>query len=165
MCKVCKSIIADEINEKILANVGYIEISKWLLSRGVKISHMTLKRHHDNGHCGAKRQHQVITAAPVLEYQNVMAMSNEELLEKTRLLIKAVYVAHLQILSTRQQEHLNGFCRYPQNELNGLKTILECLSLVSRGADNCLAEKTKQNTTISTQTLKEIREQVYGIYE
>jgi len=52
-CKVCSSKLLDQINEKIIAGISYADIESWCKANDFDCSHMSIKRHVDNGHIKA----------------------------------------------------------------------------------------------------------------
>jgi len=49
-CKVCSSDLVEQINEKILAGISFVDISEWCKANDFDCSHMSIKRHVDGGH-------------------------------------------------------------------------------------------------------------------
>lgn len=126
-CKVCSSHLVDQINEKILANISFMDISEWCKSQGFDCSHMSIKRHVDNGHVN-----QPVQPAPIEVFQpmfslNVTELENEvvNFQQFTTNNLKKIAVLAIKIVQIKQVEYIKGISRFPQVEIHAMKNILD----------------------------------------
>ena len=168
MCKVCNSPYKIEVDNQVLSGVSYSNVSKWLLTHKVRISHTTIKRHHDLGHCGAKRDSQIqVISVDTNPFQITIDENSENAQYQTRAILKRIYIQQLQIVDQKQRDYASGNSRYPAAEISGLKLIVECLARIGGNATaanaDVLFERPKNTQQDRDQLLREIRQQVYGL--
>lgn len=146
MCKICKlpDDQLNQVNQRILKGVSYTDVATWLLSQNIKVSHMTIKRHHDAGHCGEKRK--AVIPIPI-EHLQGLDISQKNLFNNSRAYLKAIYAMQLNIVAAKIRDYQGLATKFPNSELHGLKVILECLYLAARGADFILKDTNQPNET------------------
>lgn len=160
-CKVCSSPLIDQINEKILANISFMDISEWCKSQGFNCSHMSIKRHVDAGHT---KKSVVVNNED--NTQPVQFISQVEILQKelnnfktfTSDKLKKIAFLQLQVVEQKQIEYIQGISRFPQVEIQALKNIIELcksLDLIS----NIESDKPKQ---LDPEIIQKIRREIYG---
>lgn len=163
-CKVCSSHLVDQINEKILANISFMDISEWCKSEGFDCSHMSIKRHADNKHI----EKPVVVSdeddsQPVQSISQVAILQDEDELNNfkncTASKLKKIAILQLRVVEQKQIEYIQGISRFPQVEIQALKNIIEMcksLDLVKNIDDK------PQSFDIEPEVLNRIRKQVYG---
>ena len=143
-CKVCQSPLRKEIEQQIVEGVSYVNIESFTRSQGQSISHMSIKRHNDNGHIeGFKRignpdnYQEGIDASEIENSTSEMSIEipniqNEDALKAfARDSMLQITANQLAIIRHKQEKFMKGLGRYPQNEIMGLRTIVASLSVIT----------------------------------
>jgi hypothetical protein len=105
---------------------------------------MTIKRHNDANHIeGFKRvgnssnQEEGLDVSEVDSMMCVMCIeiprieNLDEFKSYTRSSMMQIVVNQLAIIRRKQEDFMQGHCKYPQNEIQGLRTIVACLDAIT----------------------------------
>jgi len=137
-CKIC-GLDDDKrgfIDGLIISGLGYKEIEERVKAKGINVSHMSIKRHLDNGHVQGhikSKDDAVGDLGDFIEIPTITDTSDlKEFAEQELLKITA---NQLLILRTKQEMYMQGKARYPSSEVSGLKNIMQCLAILTGKGD------------------------------
>lgn len=146
-CKVCSSSISEEVDRQILDGVSFSNLEKYCVARGLRVSAKSIAEHAKH-HVKEYRAHSergynytpsdtprnqtasetilrpfVIKRIPYKDTDRLIATAKRSLCE--------ILLNPLAIVRTKQQQFMEGECGYPNDELRGLKTVIECFQVVT----------------------------------
>lgn len=146
-CKVCSSSITEEIDKQILDDVSFSTIEKYCVARGFKVCAKSIGVHAKNHVKGyipramtgynyspsetPRNQTAIETALNPLLIKQVTFTSNESLVENAKKGLSEILLNQIAIVSTKQRVFMSGEGGYPNDEMRGLKTILECFQVIT----------------------------------
>ena len=127
---------------------------------GLDVSHMTVKRHCDSNPdlvaSRASNLHSMTNTGlstddlDALASDDVIAIDTSQLpvdnalvYSYARQTLNRIYLNQLLIVEHKQKLFMQGQGRYPQNEINGLKSIFSCLGYATEGKDDTLKDDSK----------------------
>lgn len=129
-----------EIEARILKGESYQSISNWCVNElGFDISHMSIKRFADKTGLSKNRDNNIqegLSESEIEEIVNevsnidieVPSFDNEaDFMKYSREILVEIYLKQLAIVKTKQLAFVQGNGKFPQNEINGLKTIISCV--------------------------------------
>jgi ferritin len=163
-CKVCSSHLVDQINEKIMANISFMDISEWCKSEGFDCSHMSIKRHADNDHVKKPVVVSDDDSQPVQSISQVAILQDENELSNfkncTSSKLKKIAILQLRVVEQKQIEYIQGISRFPQVEIQALKNIIEMCKSLDLVANTEIDDRPKG---LSTDTIQQIRDKIFGL--
>jgi len=134
----------DQIDQKILSGVPYLELSEWCKRvLNFDVSHMSIKRYADSAGLSTNRASSSdddfeceVDDAITLEIPNFA--SEKDIREFTRRKITEAYALQTAIVTQKQRLYMQGKGKYPNIEISGLKTIASVLGFISDNKDIAL---------------------------
>jgi len=159
-CKVCSSDLVEQINEKILAGISFVDISEWCKANDFDCSHMSIKRHVDNDHI--KQPVQPTTTQPVQPVSQVTIPQDEldHFQQSITDRLKKITILQLRVVETKQIEFIQGISRFPQVEIQALKNIIDMCKSLDLIQDFIIITNDKPKE-LSPDALKKVRD-IYG---
>jgi hypothetical protein len=151
----------EKIDQWIASGLPFAEIEKLCKSQlKLNVSHMTIKRYCDNTSELQQRRNQAQSANDLAQCEaisvndwqdeSVIAIDTSQLPTESSLVrdyaretLNRIYLNQLLIVEHKQKLFMQGQGRYPQNEINGLKSILACLGYVVDGKDGTFKDVDK----------------------
>jgi len=158
-CKVCSSEFLDQINEKIIGGVSYNAISEWCINQGFECSHMSIKRHVDNGHINQPIQPMPIEVITPMFSIDTLENEVKNFQQFTNNNLKKIAVMAIKIVQIKQVEYVQGISRFPQVEIHAMKNILDVchtLDFFGRSLDN-------SDNELTPDIIAKIKRDIFGL--
>ena len=146
-CKVCSSSITEEIDKQILDDISFSTIEKYCIARGLTVSAKSIGVHAKNHVKDYKpratqgynytpsdtprNQTAIETALNPLLIKQVSFTNNARLIENAKRGLSEILLNQIAIVSTKQKVFMEGQGGYPNDEMRGLKTIVECFQVIT----------------------------------
>jgi hypothetical protein len=157
--KITKHPEKATIDQWIAAGLSFAEIEKLCKSQlKLAVSHMTIKRYCDGVTELQQARQQALNDSDLARCEGVASddqwiddsvlsidtstlPTNQSLVKDyARDTLQRIYLNQLLIVEHKQKQFMQGSGRYPQNEINGLKSILSCLGYVTDGKDGAIQQ-------------------------
>jgi len=158
-CKVCSSEFLDQINEKIIGGVSYNAISEWCIKQGFDCSHMSIKRHVDNGHINQPIQPATIEVIQPMFSLEALENEVKNFQQFTSDNLKKIAIMSIKIVQAKQIEYIQGVSRFPQVEIHAMKNILDVcytLDFLGNSLDN-------SNNELTPDIVLKIKKNIFGL--
>lgn len=146
-CKVCSSSITSEIDKQILDDVSFANIEKFSVGRGLRVSAKSIGEHARNhvtdyqarsekgfNYNPSDTPRNQTASETVLNptlIKRIPFKGNERLIETAKRSLCEILLNQLTIVNTKQQLFMKGESGYPNDEMRGLKTVLECFQVIT----------------------------------
>ncbi|NER53124.1 MAG: hypothetical protein F6J92_42120 [Symploca sp. SIO1A3] len=145
-CKVCTSILKDEIERMIMQGHTFYKISKYAEDRGLLISDKSLRRHADNHMPNYQRRDNLQDETEQKPFDikvndpnivDIEAISKELkynpdcLTDAAKVLLGRILLNQLNIVCANQMAFMQGLGRYPKEQIQGLNTIFDLLEKIN----------------------------------
>ena len=151
-CKVCSSDLVEQINEKILAGISFVDISEWCKANDFDCSHMSIKRHVDGGHIQQPVHNEPTQTTQPVQPIEITVDKLQRFKCETEVHLRKITIMQLHIVETKQKEFINGTSRFPQVEIQALKTLIELVEFLI----TCIGRRIRVKNTIG-RLMKKLR--------
>ena len=146
-CKVCSCPFRQDIDKEILNGHSFDWLEKYCLDRGVTVSHTSIKRHAENHVEGytvrsetgynydpsdVPRNATMVDATPSPIVINPVRINNTQaLINIAKTGLAEILANQIAIVKAKQVNFMQGYGKYPSEEIRGLKNIMECFEIVT----------------------------------
>ena len=146
-CKVCSSPLKEDIDREILNGQSFDWLEKYCFDRGLVVSHTSIKRHaqtHVEGYVtrsetgynyeptNIPRNKTMAEALPSpIVIKPIEVTNTESLIAAAKTGLIEILANQIAIVKARQKSFMEGYCKYPSDEIRGLKNIIDCFEIVT----------------------------------
>lgn len=146
-CKVCSCSFRQDIDIEILNGQSFDWLEKYCLDRGVTVSHTSIKRHAENHVEGytarseggynydpteTPRNATMAEATPnPIVIKPIKINNTQALIAAAKTGLAEILANQIAIVKAKQINFMQGYCKYPSDEIRGLKNIMDCFEIIT----------------------------------